>query len=96
MPISLVREGKVLDWHFKKAGDDGFIHNFYTGGIYQGQVFNMGKSWSACPGASTPIERRMLVDGFRTRYDAAKFILDARYHYTDRLNELDDIIKHIE
>ncbi|MBE0467981.1 MAG: hypothetical protein IBX55_00435 [Methyloprofundus sp.] len=87
MPTSLILDGQVLDWHFKKNGLDGFIHNFYTGDLFQGQIFDMGKSWSASPGSNTPAERRMLLDGFRTRADASRYILEARYHHAKKLEE---------
>ncbi len=71
MPLSTIYNGEVLDWHFKKGGQD-FIYNFYIGDILIGQIFHIKKSWDAVswyPNNVCP------VNGFRTRYDAAEFLL---------------------
>ena len=69
--LSLVVEGKVLDWRFKKLND--FTYAFYVGDIYVGQVFKMkGRSWSAV--SSKPNEIHP-IDGFKSRYYASEFLL---------------------
>ena len=68
---SLVVNGKVLDFRYKKITDS--ISAFYIGSIYVGQVFKMHKrAWSVV--AKTP-NKICPVDGFARRRDAAEFLL---------------------
>jgi len=56
--MSTIVNGKVLDWKFKKGGQD-FITVFYVGDIYVGQIFKMSHGWSVVgksPNALSPIE----------------------------------------
>lgn len=70
MPYSIIVNGKVLDYHYKKLS--AFSYNFYIGNMYMGQVFNMGKSWSCV--AKEP-NKLCPIDGFKTRFDACEMIL---------------------
>jgi len=69
--MSAIVNGKVLDFKFKKGGQD-FITVFYVGDIYVGQIFKMSHGWSVVgksPNALSPI------DGLRTRWQAAQLLL---------------------
>jgi hypothetical protein len=77
MPLSLVHDGKVLDFHFKKT-HEAFITNFYCGDIFMGQIFKIGKSWTAVPKERSDYAP---YHGFRTRYDAAVMILKVNGYY---------------
>lgn len=71
MPLVAIHNGEVLDWHFKKGFQD-FVQSFYVGTILMGQIFHDKLGWSAVswfPNDVCP------VNGFRTRYDAAEFLL---------------------
>lgn len=69
--ISSVVDGKVLDWHWKRREIDEL---FFVGDRYIGQVFNMGRGgWSALH--RNPQSTIGLVDGFKTRYAASRFLL---------------------
>ena len=73
MPISCIYEGKVLDYHFyKRRGPKGY--EFYIDNIRVGIVVKSGKSWTAIPGNSILYPFSM-IDGFRTRLDAAEYLL---------------------
>lgn len=79
---SLQLDGKVLDYQFKKQKQLGFGYLFFTGDIYQGQVFNTKRGWTAL--ASDSESRRcQLVKGFRSRLDAAEYILQANGYRDD-------------
>jgi hypothetical protein len=67
---SLVVNGKVLDYKFKKTVDG--IYAFYIGDILIGQAFKMRRDWSA---VSIICERMSKVDGFKTRIRAADYML---------------------
>ncbi len=83
--LSFIHEGQVLDWHFKTRDN---VHYFYTGHIYQGQIHKINKSWDAvCDSLEVPRERRISVDGFRTRIDAASYLLHLKYHFPKKLAE---------
>lgn len=75
---SVVHEGKVLDYHYKKQNE--FTYAFYIGDILIGQVFKMrGGCWS-CVGWKTKNEHMHSlypVDGFKTRFHASEFMLKA-------------------
>ena len=82
---SLLLDGQVLDYQFKRHLE--FSYLFYTGDLYQGQVFNMKKrGWSAL--ADKASGNCKLVSGFRTRLDAAEFILQAN-GYRDEVSKED-------
>ena len=69
---SIVLEGKVLDFHFKKAPKVKGMYFFYVGDIRVGSVHKIFNYWSAVsihPNTLCP------VAGFRTRYHAAEFLL---------------------
>lgn len=76
MPISQIVDGKVLDWHFKQLKlfeDSTGPYSFCIGDTPLGQVFKMGKhEWTAISNKPHPFNG---VDGFGTRYAAAKYIL---------------------
>ena len=68
---SVIINGKVLDFKFKRLND--FTYNFSVGDIFLGQIYHIDKSWSCvsflassdlCP-----------INGFRTRFDAAEMLL---------------------
>jgi hypothetical protein len=67
---SLVVNGKVLDYKFKKTVDG--IYAFYISDILIGQVFRMANHWSA-----VSIEHNSMskVDGFKSRLFAADYML---------------------
>jgi len=69
--ISLVKDGKVLDWRFKRMNE--YTIAFYVGDIYVGQVFKMkNRSYAAvCAGDC----KLRMMEGFATRYAACHFIL---------------------
>ena len=86
---SLIHDGKVLDYHYKKIRD--FEFQFYVGSgddiIKFGSIFRMdtrgrGKYWTAVLTHDSlydfPItvrKRISLMDGFKTRTDAAEYLL---------------------
>lgn len=71
MPYSYVKDGKVLDYHWKKLMDG--VYAFYIGDIYLGQVFNLNRGgWSAVskkPNDLCPIA------GFKTRLKASEMLI---------------------
>jgi len=69
--LSSTVDGKVLDWHWRKRTND---YLFFVGGIYIGQVFNLGRTrgWSALHKDPQTIG---LVEGFKTKYAASHFLL---------------------
>ena len=74
MPYSTVYEGKVLDWKFTKTKHGFTAYNFYIGDILIGQLFKMKEqTWSAVSFFKT--QKVCPVDGFRSRYHAAQFLL---------------------
>ena len=82
---SLIVNGKVLDYKFKKTVDG--IYAFYIGDILIGQVFRIANHWSAVstepsrqltysPGIDEFILYSMsMVDGFKSRLFAADYML---------------------
>lgn len=70
---SFVHNGMVLDFSFKPIND--FTYAFRTGNILHGTIYRMSrKRWSAVtmfPEAA-PFG---VVNGFRSRHDAAEFLL---------------------
>lgn len=71
MPYSIVHNGKVLDYCFKKISNN--IYNFYIGNIFVGQIFKHSKhSWSA---VNFYESKQCLVDGFGSRLYAADYLL---------------------
>jgi len=71
---STIVNGKVLDWHFKSLGPT-CLSAFYIGDVYVGQVGKMRKgNWSAACG-NKPSAGLCPVNGFRSRLDAAEFLL---------------------
>jgi hypothetical protein len=67
---SICYEGKVLDYKYKPIT---YGYNFYIGDIFVGQIFKMPRYWSAvsskdCPGLNN-------VDGFKTKFAAAEYML---------------------
>lgn len=80
---SLVYEGKVLDFHYKKQTDS--IYAFYVGDILVGQVFRMRRNqWSCVGWKGGKLEGGISiypVDGFKTRFHASDFMLKAGGFY---------------
>ena len=74
---SLVWQGEVLDYHFKKMNSlDGY--NFYCGDIYIGQVFRNSSSWTIVSKTPNPLSP---INGLKTRIDAAELLLKMEgYH----------------
>ncbi len=68
---SIVLDGKVLDYRYKKMND--FTYAFYVGDIYVGQVFRMRKGRWACIGNKA--NDLCPVHGFADRLYASEFIL---------------------
>jgi hypothetical protein len=74
--LSVVHEGRVLDFKYKKQNE--FTYAFYIGDILIGQVFRMGdQKWSAVGwhNPESDMHRLYPVDGFRSRYHASEFML---------------------
>jgi hypothetical protein len=69
--MSAIIDGKVLDFHYKKGGQD-FITNFYIGDIYIGQIFKMQHGYSVVGKTPNPLGP---IDGLRTRWQAAQLLL---------------------
>ena len=67
-------DGKVLDFKYKKGGQ-AFIYNFYIGDMFLGQIFNMGKTWTAVPWQPRKYGK---IDGFKNRYYASQYILQSK------------------
>jgi len=67
---SVVVDGKVLDFKFKRLND--FTYAFYIGDILVGQVFHMKTSWSCVSHTTNTL---CPVAGFKSRYYAADFLL---------------------
>jgi len=65
-------DGKVRTFRYKKQSD--FIYAFYLGELLMGQLFNMGKSWSAVSWVKDPDGQRK-VGGFKTRHDAVNYLI---------------------
>lgn len=86
MPTSIIKDGKVLDYHYKQI--QGFIYAFYIDDIYVGQLFRINRgtqtSWS-CVG--TKPNDLYPIQGFRTRFDASEMLLKMEGH---RKKELTD------
>jgi len=69
---SIVIDGQVVDYKFRKRVENN-SYIFSIGTIYVGQIFKIGKrSWSVI--GKTP-NKLCPVDGFRSRLDAAEFLL---------------------
>lgn len=71
MPHSLVTDGKILDWKFTKHKLKN-MYVFSVGDTYVGQIFKVRNYWSVV--GKTP-NQLCPVDGFKTRYKAAEFLL---------------------
>ncbi len=71
MPYSHIEDGKVLDFKFVRRQTDIV---FYTGHIMQGQIFCIRGRYSAVPAEPNGLGP---VHGFKTRMDAAEFILQS-------------------
>ena len=67
---SVIVDGNVLDFKYKRGFE--FSYAFYIGDILIGQVFNMGRHWSGVSWEPHPLGA---VSGFKTRHDAAEFLL---------------------
>jgi len=71
---SEIVNGKVLDFHYKPMT----VHNgyiFYVGHIYIGQIFYIGKAWTAVSAFPCPL---CPISGFKTRHKAAELLLEIR------------------
>ena len=65
-------QGKVLDFHYKKAGIPN-AYNFYIGDIFLGQIFKLRKNnWSA---VSFYPDKRGHQGGFGCRFYASEYLL---------------------
>ena len=71
---SVIINGEVLDYRFKKL-QTGFHYAFYVGDIYVGQVFNMGKYWSAVAADGNSL---CPINGFKNRLYACEILLKMR------------------
>ena len=79
MPYSVIVDNKVLDYHYNKLND--FIYNFSIRSLVQsifiGQIFKVNRrsciSWTAV--SFYKVSELGAVSGFRTRMDAAEFLL---------------------
>jgi len=67
---SVIHQGKVLDFHFKKMSN--YCYNFSVGDIFIGQIFKLRKhSWSGISFHNV----RGSMDGFGCRFYAAQYLL---------------------
>ena len=74
---SRVVNGQVLDYRYKKVGNDKFVSNFYLDNHFIGQLFHMrNRTWSCVVwhSMSTALSS---VKGFSTRADAVEYMLEA-------------------
>lgn len=70
--FSVVHEGKVLDFHYKKL-PQGYIYVFYIGDILIGQIFRHSEhNWH---GVSFYKDIRGSMGGFGSRYHASEYLL---------------------
>ena len=68
---SVVHEGRVLDFSYKKLNEDHYA--FYIGEILIGQTFKMRAGWSAVSNlVPNPLG---VIEGFKTRYNASIYML---------------------
>ena len=73
MKYSATVDGEVLDFRFKRLAEDHVA--FYIGDLSMGQIFKFPRYWSAvCHGEC----KMRMVKGFKTRLDAATFILESK------------------
>ena len=66
---SVVVDGKVLDFHYKKLSTS---YAFYIGDILIGQIFKMKRYWTAVSNKPNDL---CLIYGFKSRYYASEFLL---------------------
>lgn len=71
---SAIVDGQVLDFSFKKLVDG--CYRFSIGDRPQGQIFKLPSGWTAVPYYKTSLAI-ISPSGFKTRYDAAQYILQA-------------------
>lgn len=73
---SVVHNGKVLDFKYKRQND--FTVAFYIGDIFIGQIFKLERKYSAVIWREIPANNaRRQVNGFASRYDASQYMLEA-------------------
>lgn len=79
---SVVHNGKVLDFKYKRQND--FTVTFYLDDILIGQILKLEGKYSAVIWHEIPSNSaRRHVKGFATRYDASTYMLEAcGYHGT--------------
>ena len=65
--------GEVLDYNFKPMQLNNYGYHFYVGNIFMGYIFKMKRSWSAVASKVPCVYGS--VNGFKSRLDAAEFIL---------------------
>ena len=72
---SAIVNGKVLDFRYKKGGQD-FVTKFCIGygknEIYVGQIFKMANGYSVVSKTINPLNP---ISGLRTRWQAAELLL---------------------
>lgn len=73
---SLVLDGKVLDFKYKKDKDN-FRTLFYVGDIFVGQIFHESTGKWAVVGSGNNNFALYPIHGFATRWDASQFLLKA-------------------
>jgi hypothetical protein len=92
-------DGKVLDWKWKQSKHQDFVWRFYVGDTFVGQVFRSrvrtrthwcAVAWGDCPNGL----RR--VDGFRTRHDAAEYMLRVTGLQKDDSDLLQEAVDKVE
>ena len=75
---SIIHDGKVLDYRFIKRKTDTV---FKCGEILMGQLFKIGKRWSAVSCYPTTYG---VIKGFATRLDAAEYLIQVFNYQQDR------------
>ena len=72
--FSVVSDGKVLDFNYKKHGKDAY--RFYIGDIFVGLIFHMLRgNWVAVYTGDRKPKGLTKVAGFKNRYYASEYLL---------------------
>lgn len=92
MPISIIINESVHDFHYRTIDANFTAYHFYIGEIYVGQITKMRRSWSCSSSKPTSFG---VVNGFATRYDASNFLLTIGGFREQREDEDDPLRRYI-
>jgi len=70
--MSIIKDGKVLDFYFKRCKVQNFRTMFYIGDIFVGQIFKIGRTYSVVGKHPHPLSP---IRGLATRWQAAELLL---------------------